>query len=197
MNQQCFDQRTKDVSQDTLTSDMNHMISSQEYTDYVTLNNSCMGISTFFNFEDSAKNMLDGDPDSNSHIMIVFGIDNFKEINDLCGTAVGNGLLFYIQTILKSYLHKPHLYCQLHSDCFAILLENYKDIDLALLTIQLTEEISNYKIDIIPKLSFGICKADSSDFNIFSLCGRALYARRSIKTDGKQLMADYNEIAHA
>ncbi len=196
MNQPCFDQRSKEISQDVLTSDMCHNISIRGYSDYITLDNSYISISNIFHFEASAKKMLNDNSDSNSHIMIVFGIDNFKEINKCYGFAVGNELLSYVQIILKSYIDEPHLFCQLYSDSFAIFLENYSDIDLALLTIQLTEEITSYNLDIKPKLSFGICKADSSDFNIFSLCGRALFARRTIKTDAGQLMADYHEIAH-
>jgi diguanylate cyclase (GGDEF)-like protein len=197
MNQKCFDQLSKEVSQDVLTSHMNDKISIRGYSEYTSLNNSCISISDIFHFEASAKKMLNNKSDFISHIMIVFGIDNFKEINESYGYAVGNELLSYVQIILNSNIEKPHLYCQLYSDSFAIFLENYKDIDLALLTIQLTEEISSYHIDIKPKLSFGICKATTSDLNIPSLCGRALYARRTIKTDAGQLMADYHEIAHA
>ena len=193
MNQVCYNHPSKEITQGALISDMKHHISISSFSDIISLKNSCSTITNVFNFEAYAKKMLDDN--SNSHTMIVFGIDNFKEINNSYGNATGSELLSYVQIILNSYIPEPNLFCQLHSDCFAIFLENYNDIDIALLTIQLTEEISNCNIEFKPKLSFGICKAGFSDSNICSLWGRALYARRSIKTDAGQLMADYYEIA--
>lgn len=163
----------------------------------ILLNNSNSNISDICDFEAAAEKMLKLSSNTDSHIMIVFGIDNFNEINAYYGHSAGTELLSFVCNVLNSYVTEPNLYCQLHSESFAIFLENYKDIDLALLAIQLTEEISGFNKNYDTKISFGTCKASPTDQSISSLCSRALYARRTIKIDARQLLADYNEIVHA
>lgn len=167
-----------------------------ERSEYISFQHSNSSISDLNLFTTSAENMLNQKESNSSHIMIVFGIDNFNDINACYGNDSGNELLKYVHLTLKSYIPAPNLFCQLQSDSFAIFLEDYKNIDLALLAIQLTEEISNYNPKYMAKLSFGICKALPSDTNISPLCSRALYAKRTLKMKAPQLLADYNELIH-
>lgn len=154
-------------------------------------------ISSIHHFAETAAKMLSSNTYSHTYIMIIFGINNLSEINHCYGSAAGHGLICHIQKIIKSYIHEPNLYCHFNVDNFAIFMENCKDIDLALLVIQLTEEIADFNRGYNIKLSFGICKANHSDSSISSLLSRALYAKRSVKIDAYQLLVDYNEIKKA
>ncbi|HWT74070.1 MAG TPA: diguanylate cyclase [Mobilitalea sp.] len=144
-------------------------------------------------FIEAAQGLLKSKNNKNSYTMVVFDIDQFRNVNEFYGYPAGNELLYYIGVKLASKLEASNLFCRLCDDNYAVFLENYREIDIALLVIHLTEEISNYYPELQLKLSFGICRAEQSDVNITSLCSRAYYAKSTIK--GKlQLLANYDEV---
>lgn len=154
---------------------------------------SMMQYGTNLQFQKSADEALRLNK-NHSHIMIVFDIDDFHDINQICGQSVGNEILKHIEDTLKSTISLPNLYCRLFDDNFAIFLEGYKDIDVALLVIQLSEDISGYYTDLKIKLSFGTSKADPSDTYVSSLCSRAYFAKSTIKGKGRHWLGSFNEI---
>lgn len=145
---------------------------------------------TNLQFQESAEATLKNGKD-HSHTMIVFDIDKFHDIIEYYGYDTANEVLAQIELILKAYIQQPSLYCRLCNDNFVILLQDYKDIDVAMLAIQLTEELSGYYADT--KLSFGISKADTGA-DISSLYRRAYYAKNTVKGRGRHLLANFNEI---
>jgi hypothetical protein len=54
--------------------------------------------------------------------------------------------------------------------------------------------ISRYVPELKIKLTFGICKADSSERDVLSLYQKAFFAMNTIKGQDQQLLADYQEI---
>lgn len=150
-------------------------------------------LSDMYHFAKSVENLLSNNTHA-SYTMVVFDIDGFGKINDLYGHRMGDELLCHINKTLKSLIQNPNLYCRVYDDNFALFLENYKKIDIALLVIQLTEEISNYNPQLAAKLSFGICNAGKEGLDIPSLCSRAYYAKSTIKGIDYQLLANYDEL---
>lgn len=145
-------------------------------------------------FLDAANELLNNQNNPETHTMVVFSINHLKEINTRYGFDTGCELISYVHNILKAYINKPQLFSDFNTNHFAIFLNNYKKIDLALLVIQLTEEISNYNKDINITLSFGICQAGPLDDNINRIYKRALLAKNCIKSETFRFLADYNEI---
>lgn len=190
------------TNQDMLISikDPNHIINElSNLTFYNNLNKlSLSNFNTYFadikQFISSAEGFLNSRHGNNSYTIIVFDINKFSDINKVHGSSVGDSLLKHIDLILKSHIHDPYLYCRIDEENFAVFLENYKDIDIALLAIYLSEEISIINKEIKPKLSFGICKAKTPDLNITSLYNRAFYAKSTITKNDRKLLANYNEI---
>lgn len=160
----------------------------------LSFNDSEIPISDMNNFIESAEKLLKNNKNGKTYTMIVFDIDNFREINSLYGYSTGNDILNHIAKILSSYIREPNLYCRVYDDNYALFLENYREIDIALLVIYLTEEISNYYIDLKTKLSFGICKTEPEDRNILSICSKAYFAKSTIKGKEHQLLANYDEV---
>jgi GGDEF domain-containing protein len=148
-------------------------------------------------FKISAERMLYNSRNNGPHIMIVFGLNHLSDITADYGPITELELTCYVQDILKAYIPEPNLFCPLTSDTFAVFLENFKDIDVALLVIQLTEEISSFQKQNDITLSFGICKETPFLSNVLSLYNCALYAKESVKIDSLQFLADYSELEPA
>lgn len=164
---------------------------------HISIDNPNLPISDLHQFFLASEDLLKDISDNNSYTMVVFDIDNFSKINKLYGYNTGNNLLTHIGSTIKSNLGEPNLYCRLHDDNFALLLENYREIDIALLVIQLAEEINHFNRLLQLKLSFGICKVDSNDYTIPNLCTRAYYAKSTIKGNSQHLLANYDDVMFA
>ena len=145
-------------------------------------------------FEEAAKCIMQHNTGNNSYTLAVFDIDKFSEINEMFGFSVGDELIQHICSTLQANITWPHLCCRLYDDNFALFLENYKSVDIALLVICLAEEIAKYNSDLKNKLSFGICQAKEADFDIEALYKRAIYAKSTIKGETHQLLASYTEV---
>lgn len=151
-------------------------------------------ISDMQRFSVTAERLLKQNFFHHAYTMVVFDIDCFKKMNECLGYSHGDELLRYIEKTLQTYISAPNLFCRVHDDNFALFLEDYKEIDIALLVIQLTEEISKFASHVDINLSFGICKAEFAELDIPSLCSRAFYAKSTIKGKEQQLLADYDEV---
>jgi GGDEF domain-containing protein len=155
-----------------------------------SLNTSGTGI---FHFTEAAEKLLKSNPENNSYALLAFDIDQFSEINKLYGSSLTNELITHINSILKNHIKEPNLFCNINEN-FAILLENYKSIDIAMLVIQLSEEISCLYPELKIKLAFGICMAGQFEQKFSSLYKRAFYAKNTIKGQDQQLLANYTEL---
>jgi GGDEF domain-containing protein len=154
------------------------------------LNSSYYGIDDFI---ESSENLLRNNQRNNLYSILVFDIDKFEEINNSDGIFLSNEVIALICSILECHIKEPNQYCYTNEN-FAILLENYKSIDVAMLVIQLSEEISNFFSTFKVKLSFGICIVNQSDQNISDLYIKACYAKSTIKGQNQQLLANYTEL---
>jgi GGDEF domain-containing protein len=145
-----------------------------------------------YHFTESAEKLLKNNPNRNSYALLAFDIDNISEISKLYGIFFVSELFVQISSTLRNHIMDPNLYCNMNEN-FAILLENYTSIDIAMLVIQLSEEISNINPELNIKLAFGICIAGPADQNISFLYKRAFLAKSTIKGKDQPLLANYTE----
>lgn len=146
--------------------------------------------SNLYKFTVSAEEQLQNHSDC-SHVMLVI---DCKTGNSTRNKSIRRGLMDYLNVLIKDYINAPYISCQVNENTFTILLENYKEIDISVLVIYLTEMISAYHPELRSKLTFGFCKADSSECDVLSLYQKAFYAMNTIKEQDQQLLADYHEI---
>jgi GGDEF domain-containing protein len=145
-------------------------------------------------FTTSAERLLNNNPQNYSYTMIVFDINLLSKINETYNHVIYNALIKHVFATLQANIQEPNLFCQINDDNFAIFVENYKAIDIALFVINLTEEISSYNSELTIKLTFGSCPADYSKMNISTLSRLAFYAKSTLNGQSNRLLADYNEL---
>jgi hypothetical protein len=147
--------------------------------------------SNVYDFTVSSEILLKNNP-YHTYTLLAFDIKslNAAESDSLNDSRFSN----YVDTIINSSIKKPDLYCRLNNETIVVLLENYSTIDVAMLVINLNEDIANYKPEYNIKLKFGTCIAKDYEFDIISLYRRAYFAMSTMKDNDQQLMANYNEI---
>ena len=150
-----------------------------------------------YQFTIAAEQLVKNNLGRHSYTMIVF---NIHTPNDMYHALKSDSipafkdLTIQVASALGTHLPTQTLYCAMNIDTYAILLEDYKPVDTALLVINLTEDITNHYPDSKLRLTFGSCEADAYEYDIPSMCRRAFYAMSTITGDDPQLMVDYNEI---
>lgn len=146
--------------------------------------------STLYHFVTCAENLLKNNSPK-AHTMLVFDCEEEDGSKD---TSLFNKLTTYLDGFLQKHIQEPNLFCRLCDDTFVLLLEDCKEIDVAVLVIYLMEEVSGFDPEKKMKLTFGACKADPAEYNIHALYQKAVFAKNSIKGKTLQLLADYQEI---
>jgi GGDEF domain-containing protein len=129
-----------------------------------------------------------------THTLLVFDIKSLNATEAESHYMNDSRFSNYVDTIINSNIQKPDLYCRLNDETIVVLLENYSSIDVAMLVINLNEDIVNYKPEYNINLKFGTCIAQDYEFDIISLYRRAYFAKSTMKDNDQQLMANYNEI---
>ncbi len=145
-------------------------------------------------FTVSAQKLLYNGNRQHTYTMIIFDVTMLGETSEACSLYAFRYLITYVDTVLKKYIAKPDLFCQMNHNTFAILVENYKSVDIALLAISLMEEASQFDPDLKVKLTFGTCLSNQPDTDITALYRQAFYAKNTIKDQNHHILADYNEI---
>lgn len=145
-----------------------------------------------YHFIEAAKVLLQNSCTDNSYAILTFKIDTAGKANRSYGNPLSDELITRVNSTLRAYIKEPNLYCNINEN-FVILLENYKSIDIAILVIQLSEEISDFCPKLKTSLSFGICMADQANQEVCTILKRALYALSPLKRQAHQLLANYME----
>ncbi|MHB8132352.1 MAG: GGDEF domain-containing protein [Mobilitalea sp.] len=150
--------------------------------------------SGMYHFTVTAERLMKNNLQNNSYTMIVFDINLLSDIKDAYDHAIFNALIHHVLTTLQTNILKPNLFCRINDDNFAIFVENYKAIDIALFVINLKEEISSYNPELTIKLTFGICPVDNPKIDIPSLCKLAFYAKSTLIGQSVRFLANYDEL---
>ncbi|MEJ6952291.1 GGDEF domain-containing protein [Natronospora cellulosivora (SeqCode)] len=117
--------------------------------------------------------------------LIIFDIDNFKEINDHYGHSTGDKVLINICKIIEDLIRDLDIFSRIGGEEFAIILPNTKLIDAKALANRLCISISNNLFHNIENItcSFGVGQFSKGDqMNFFDSVDEALYkAKKSGK----------------
>lgn len=124
-----------------------------------------------------------------THVMFVFDLDNFKQINDLYGHSAGDDVLVKMSTLLRSYFRSDDIVARFGGDEFIVFVPCVKDKRVVLAKADLIieavrDEISaRYNMAQI-STSIGIAYSDMgvSVSSIFEQADKALY---EAKQNGK------------
>ncbi len=124
-----------------------------------------------------------------THVMFVFDLDNFKQINDLYGHSVGDDVLVKMSTLLRSYFRSDDIVARFGGDEFIVFVPCVKDKRVVLAKADLIIEAVRDEISARYNMaqvstSIGIAYSDmgSSVSSIFEQADKALY---EAKQNGK------------
>ena len=126
--------------------------------------------------------------DLNNTFMLLFDVDDFKEINDTKGHPVGDEAIRRVAHVLKEHFRSDDYVCRIGGDEFVVLM-NHAPKKVSSLIIhkikQINKELSEPKGDV-PAYSVSVGIAHGSDAtdvdNLLARCDNALYES---KTRGK------------
>ena len=126
--------------------------------------------------------------DLNNTFMLLFDVDDFKEINDTKGHPVGDEAIRRVAHVLKEHFRSDDYVCRIGGDEFVVLM-NHAPKKVSSLIIhkikQINKELSEPKGEV-PAYSVSVGIAHGSDAtdvdNLFARCDNALYES---KTRGK------------
>ncbi len=116
--------------------------------------------------------------------IILFDVDNFKDINDNFGHLTGDKVLKILVKIVKNEIRKSDIFARWGGEEFIILLPN--STNPKQVAEKIRKNIENYNFDIVPKItaSFGITNYKKGD-TINSIIKRADEALYLAKEKGK------------
>ena len=136
----------------------------------------------------------------NQHVLALFDLDKFKDINDIYGHPTGDKVLRYICDSLSAKLHKGELIGRLGGEEFILLLTNVDEVDVPFRINSLHKTISekhiysesNQALKVTASMSYLSTSKSLKDFDeLYSILDQALY---QVKKTGRNSVIDaYNE----
>jgi len=122
--------------------------------------------------------------------VIMFDIDNFKQINDTYGHDIGDLVLREIAQNIKNLLRKEDIFIRYGGEEFIILLPNSIFKDTIKIAEKIRKETENLKIEIPNKIlkvtiSLGVSEFSQNDNTIFDAIKRADIKLYKAKKSGK------------
>lgn len=150
-------------------------------------------------FEIACRKSLNRAKRHNRNIAVFFiDLDNFKKVNDYCGHDSGDIVLKRFGEILLSSVRDSDLVCRMGGDEFALLIEEYSDIDdLNVIASKILHEMKTekqfYYGDFSVSASIGASCYPQSSTSLEQLMIYADQALYSIKRSGKNGFQLYGE----
>ena len=127
--------------------------------------------------------------------MILFDVDNFKQINDTYGHETGDKVLVKLVDILKNHFRNDDYICRIGGDEFIVFMPNTPNVDRKMISDKINainEELT--KIEDLPTASISVGVAhgkNASDYE--SLLKKADSAMYGSKKKGKCTVTFYSE----
>ncbi len=127
--------------------------------------------------------------------LLMFDIDDFKRVNDICGHAVGDQILVAIAGALTGLVRGSDLACRIGGEEFAVILPSCGAGDALGLARRLTERIQQQPIDAAGEvtLSMGIAEGPVHATNPRELAACAETAMMTGKARGKNRIVVFSE----
>ena len=117
----------------------------------------------------------------NDYLLILFDIDNFKNINKIYGIEIGNKLLLAVANSLKKRSKSTALISRIQNDVFAVLTENTSLPEISI-DDELETAITALGIEIPVYYSVGVYTIKDPKENIAYMLDRARIAKQKGKT---------------
>lgn len=125
--------------------------------------------------------------------MICTNIKDFKLINDLFGTKMGDAILIRLAQTMNEYLPAETISARMESDHFAFFMPTKLIMEQKLLQgiHEVTKMISSSEYQMV--IHVGIYEIRDNDQNVPVMCDRANIAISTIKDDYDHIIAYYDE----
>ncbi len=125
--------------------------------------------------------------------LLMFDIDEFKRVNDICGHAVGDQILVAIAELTNSLVRTSDVVCRLGGEEFAVIMPSCNAGDALGLARRLTERLSARPMDAAGEItvSVGIAHGPDNAGNPRDLVDCAESAMMAAKARGKNRIVVY------
>jgi diguanylate cyclase (GGDEF)-like protein len=129
--------------------------------------------------------------------LLMFDIDDFKRVNDICGHAVGDQILVAIAGALSALVRASDVACRIGGEEFAVIMPSCGAGDALGLARRLTERIGFQRIDAAGEvtLSIGVAEGPGHATNPRELVACAETAMMTGKARGKNRIVVFSEDA--
>jgi diguanylate cyclase (GGDEF)-like protein len=122
--------------------------------------------------------------------LVMFDLDNFKDINDRYGHLCGDAVLSVIGKRMREVLRGSDLKCRYGGDQFLVLLPETPMTGARRVAETLRREVAERPVPwageaLTITASFGLAQADRGDVSVQALIGRADHALYRAKEDGR------------
>lgn len=121
----------------------------------------------------------------NPFAVLIFDIDNFKNINDQYGHIYGDKVLVEIARILKEHIVSDDFLCRFGGEEFLAFIKDIDEQQASIFANKIREEIENYDFDgikITISIGINIFKKDCTMIENITWADKAMYL---VKNDGK------------
>jgi diguanylate cyclase (GGDEF)-like protein len=127
--------------------------------------------------------------------LLMFDIDDFKRVNDICGHAVGDQILVAIAGALTSLVRGSDVACRIGGEEFAVIMPSCGAGDALGLARRLMERIQQQAIDAAGEvtLSIGVAEGPTHATNPRELVACAEAAMMTGKARGKNRIVVFSE----
>jgi diguanylate cyclase (GGDEF)-like protein len=127
--------------------------------------------------------------------LLIFDIDDFKRVNDICGHAVGDQILVALSEIACSLVRTSDVVCRIGGEEFAVILPSCDAADGLGLARRLTERLEARPIDAAGEItvSVGVAQGPDHAMNPRELVACAEAAMMTAKARGKNRIVLFNE----
>ncbi len=127
--------------------------------------------------------------------LLMFDIDDFKRVNDICGHAVGDQILVAIAGALTSLTRASDTACRIGGEEFAVIMPSCGAGDALGLARRLTERLQQQPIDAAGEVTFsiGVAEGPNHATNPRQLVACAETAMMTAKARGKNRIVVFSE----
>jgi diguanylate cyclase (GGDEF)-like protein len=127
--------------------------------------------------------------------LLMFDIDDFKRVNDICGHAVGDQILAAIANALTPLVRASDVACRIGGEEFAVIMPSCGAGDALGLARRLTDKIREQPIDAAGEitLSIGVAEGPQHATNPRELVACAETAMMTGKARGKNRIVVFND----
>jgi diguanylate cyclase (GGDEF)-like protein len=129
--------------------------------------------------------------------VLMFDIDEFKRVNDICGHAVGDQILAALAETAKALVRNSDVVCRIGGEEFAVIMPSCGSGDALGLARRLQQRLETQPIDAAGEitLSIGIAQGPEHAMNPRELVACAETAMMTAKVRGRNRIVVFSDLA--